>query len=1106
MLDFSFKISERTRRGKVLKSLLSDDNIPNASQAKILLSNTCKTCQEDVNDPQNVIHCYQCNEKYHVPCLQHTLPSDHIKIFASNPCLWWFCATCVSTAQITKSHHVPEKSSQQDMQVDLMKCVSDNVAEQFSSFKIDIMSRMDTIIEEKFSKIAASQHTTDPFNAINQDKASDKSYSSLFLDSSKNPKSANDESVSQTMQEPLTHNSSIVPEFLVLSPNENVSSSVNMEKMGCVKKLVEKKLKNCQVVSINCNEKSKKVSIGFPNCDVRDKAAALINFDKSLDSLGYQSQNARKMLPKVTLHGVSSDILKDIDLEGVAHNDDQKVRDLEKHEIVMKILEKNPLIKELYDNGHTLTVVYLKRVSRKSNGQDFTELTIGIKVSPRIHQVIFGQQQGAIYIGFRRHNVNDRFFIKTCYHCQMVGHTSSECKDAKLGKEPICMYCMGKHRSSNCPNKKKTEVHVCARCLASPHGRDAENAKTHNAGCMECPILVRESARLAANTDFKSKNAKFAEIHDLGYDVISAPRKGRGGGVAFLYNPNILNPVRNDVKKYSSFEVIECIIKSANASIRLCVIYRSTRNKEKYEETKVSKFMTDFEDYLDNLVTKSGSPIICGDFNFHVEDPYDASAQKFIDLYRSKGFAQHVSAPTHISGSTLDLVLTLESVVDPIALQQIVCEPNTGTASDHFLVSFNIPITLNCSNSRTYEEKEVREMGKIDINSFREDLFFSKLNQGNYESVDQAVQLYSDVVGAVLEKHAPLISKKFTTQKSDFWNDKCQAAVRERRRAKRALVKAKTKISIGENIDMEELENLKINHGEKSIDAEIVINRARTDFYNKQLASLKGDSKGTYKVINKLLDKEYGSNKAPNGDEEEVANRLKTFFDVKVRTIYSNIKNNMTCSPESKEAVGTAADCTLDCFREISVQELEDLIRNLPNKSSPLDTIPLWLFKHCLPELLPIVHYIVNESLKEGYFPAALKEASIRPGLKKPTLDVDELKNYRPISNLTYLSKILEKAVHSQLCSYVDSNNLFSNYQSGYRKFHSCETAVTKIHNDVLMMIDKKENVLLLLLDLSAAFDTINHDLLLKKLTRTYGIRKTAIKCESSQLQNLETL
>ena len=91
----------------------------------------------------------------------------------------------------------------------------------------------------------------------------------------------------------------------------------------------------------------------------------------------------------------------------------------------------------------------------------------------------------------------------------------------------------------------------------------------------------------------------------------------------------------------------------------------------------------------------------------------------------------------------------------------------------------------------------------------------------------------------------------------------------------------------------------------------------------------------------------------------------------------------------------------LDFFKEISILELEELINTLPNKSSTLDVIPLWLFKHCLPELLPIVHYIVNQSLKDGIFPSALKEASIRPGLKKPTLDVDDLKNYRPISNLS---------------------------------------------------------------------------------------------------------
>ena len=149
-----------------------------------------------------------------------------------------------------------------------------------------------------------------------------------------------------------------------------------------------------------------------------------------------------------------------------------------------------------------------------------------------------------------------------------------------------------------------------------------------------------------------------------------------------------------------------------------------------------------------------------------------------------------------------------------------------------------------------------------------------------------------------------------------------------------------------------------------------------------------------------------------------------------------------------------------------------------------------------------MIHYIINESLKSGKFPSELKFAAVRPGLKKPNLDVDDLKNYRPISNLTYLSKLLEKVVHKQLVDYVSENKLFANFQSGYRKFHSCETAVTKIHNDVLIMTDKQENVVLLLLDLSAAFDTIGHDLLLRKLKNAYGIEGKALAWLKSYLSD----
>ncbi len=85
--------------------------------------------------------------------------------------------------------------------------------------------------------------------------------------------------------------------------------------------------------------------------------------------------------------------------------------------------------------------------------------------------------------------------------------------------------------------------------------------------------------------------AKFAEIHDYGFDIISAPRKGRGGGVAFLYNPDVITPTRNNVAKYSSFEVLECLVKTSTNLIRLCVIYRTTQAKNKYDDTKISKFM-----------------------------------------------------------------------------------------------------------------------------------------------------------------------------------------------------------------------------------------------------------------------------------------------------------------------------------------------------------------------------------------------------------------------------------------------------------------------------------------------------------------------------------
>ena len=155
--------------------------------------------------------------------------------------------------------------------------------------------------------------------------------------------------------------------------------------------------------------------------------------------------------------------------------------------------------------------------------------------------------------------------------------------------------------------------------------------------------------------------AIFSEIREHGYDILSCPRKGRGGGVALIFNPFKLKPTEHKVSLYSSFEVFECLLQNLYRTYRLSVIYRSTQKVE-YDETKIGAFMEQFESYLDSISDKSGIPVICGDFNFKVNLPSDKHAQNFINLYKSKGFVQHINKPTHIYGNTLDLVLTSKSV------------------------------------------------------------------------------------------------------------------------------------------------------------------------------------------------------------------------------------------------------------------------------------------------------------------------------------------------------------------------------------------------------------------------------------------------------------
>ena len=189
-------------------------------------------------------------------------------------------------------------------------------------------------------------------------------------------------------------------------------------------------------------------------------------------------------------------------------------------------------------------------------------------------------------------------------------------------------------------------------------------------------------------------------------------------------------------------------------------------------------------------------------------------------------------------------------------------------------------------------------------------------------------------------------------------------------------------------------------------------------------------------------------------------------------------------------------------FRALSHDELRKAVQKMSNKFCELDPIQTWLLKACFLELSHILQYIVNTSLTSGVFPSNLKHAILKPSLKKFNADPESLKEYRPISNLSFVSKLVERVALDQLNDYLDANDLFCSAQSGYRPHHSCETLMVRMTDDIIGKMNQKNCIALLLLDLSAAFDTIDHQVLLDKLFQQYGITGNALEWFSSYLSD----
>jgi len=208
----------------------------------------------------------------------------------------------------------------------------------------------------------------------------------------------------------------------------------------------------------------------------------------------------------------------------------------------------------------------------------------------------------------------------------------------------------------------------------------------------------------------------------------------------------------------------------------------------------------------------------------------------------------------------------------------------------------------------------------------------------------------------------------------------------------------------------------------------------------------------------------------------------------KISTIRNEIDHTDSACDPVPDVTLPAGCSTLECFKQLTEKEVSTLISSSAKKHCTLDPMPTSVVTDCLDVLLPVITKIINSSLAHGYFPTTWKKALIKPILKKPGLHATTFTNLRPISNLKFISKLTERVVYNQTYDHLVNNDLFPALQSAYRQRYSTETALLKIQNDILLSINRQHVTLLVLLDLSAAFDTVDHDILLRRLETSFGI------------------
>ena len=303
-------------------------------------------------------------------------------------------------------------------------------------------------------------------------------------------------------------------------------------------------------------------------------------------------------------------------------------------------------------------------------------------------------------------------------------------------------------------------------------------------------------------------------------------------------------------------------------------------------------------------------------------------------------------------------------------------------------------------------------------------------------NVEDAVSVYHLTLQEALDLHAPIKEKFITLRETVPWFTKDLMKMKSQLRNLE-----KTAKELRSNIFWDEYKHVRDCYVK-------CIKRAKCDFINGKILEAGKDGKKLFAFFDNFIGKSKTCGMPP-GNDQDVTDQFADYFYDKIE----KIRNGFNISDRFKPSFVNCASFDFD-YR-ISQEDLRKIIQQAKPTTCDNDPLPSALVKNNIEILLPAISHIVNLSLSSGTFPQQLKTAIITPLLKKDGLD-PVYSNYRPVSNLTFLSKIIVKAAASSFYCHMESEHLLPKYQSAYRSGFSTETLLLKLHNDILENMEKQ--------------------------------------------------